>query len=142
MNDVKSNPWVRRVTISPGSISVLKSARHDRPEGWSRLQVLACGVCGTDLHLLHGMTLPTGAEYPVYPGHEVAARILETDPDAELPPGATVILHPLLPCGGCNPCKTGRENQCASSEMLGIHRAGGLSDELIWRSDRLVAVDN
>ncbi len=142
MNDAKSDPRVRRVAISPGSVSVLETARHDRPAGWSRLQVLACGVCGTDLHLLHGMKMPAGAAYPVYPGHEVAARILEADPDADLPPGTTVILHPLLPCGACDPCKTGREHQCASGEMLGIHRPGGLSDELIWRSDRLVAVDD
>ena len=145
MNDAKPDPLVRgvrRVVISPGSVSVQETARHDRPGGWARLKVLACGVCGTDLHLLHGMTMLSGAEYPVYPGHEVAARVLEADPDAKLPPGTVVILHPLLPCGACDRCKTGREHQCLSAEMLGIHRPGGLSDEVIWRSDRLVAVND
>lgn len=141
MNDVRSAPCHRSVVISPGSITVSEIPRQDRPRGWARLQVLACGICGTDLHLLHGMTMPVGAQYPVYPGHEVAARVIEADPDTGLAPGTTVVLHPVLPCASCPACTSGREHQCAMGEILGIHWPGGLSDELVWRSDRLVAVD-
>lgn len=142
MNDERSPPRRRSAMIKPGSIAITEIASPERSPGWTRLQVLACGVCGTDLHLLRGMTMPVGASYPVYPGHEVAARVVEADPDVGPAAGATVVLHPLLPCGNCAACTNGRENQCDTAEMLGIHRRGGLSDELIWRSDRLVEVDD
>jgi len=114
--------------------------RGVRPPKWTRLQVLACGVCGTDLHAFHGMTLPPGAHYPVYPGHEVAARVIEADPDGGPEVGAVVVLHPLLPCGTCIACTSGREQHCSRAEVLGFNQKGGLSDELLWRSDRLVEV--
>lgn len=129
---------IPRVTISPGQIALLDMPRQERPPGWARLKVLACGICGTDLHLLHGMKLPLGAAYPVCAGHEVAAEVIEADPDCGPQPGTRVILHPLLPCGHCASCASGRENQCESAEMLGVHRPGGLAKELVWRSDRLV----
>lgn len=128
------------VTVSPGHMSLVDMPRQARPTGWTRLKVLACGICGTDLHLLHGMRLPLGAAYPVCPGHEVAAEVLEADPDCGPKPGTRVVLHPLLTCGSCGACASGRENRCESGEMLGIHRAGGLAEELMWRSDRLVPV--
>ncbi|MDP3494875.1 MAG: alcohol dehydrogenase catalytic domain-containing protein [Hyphomonadaceae bacterium] len=106
------------------------------------MKVLACGICGTDLHLLHGMKLPTGAEYPVFPGHEVAAEVLEADPGCGPQPGARVVVHPLLPCGECADCTSGREHYCAFGQMLGVHRPGGLAKEMVWRSDRLVPADD
>lgn len=132
----------RRLVISPGELSLQDAPREERPAGWARLKVLACGICGTDLHLLHGMKLPLGAAYPVYPGHEVAAEVIEADAGCGPQPGTKVVLHPLLPCGRCDDCVSGRENHCSSGEMLGVHRAGGLAEEMIWRSDRLVAADD
>lgn len=132
----------RRVVIEPGSISVRDMPRDERPPGWSRLQVLACGICGTDQHLFHGMVLPPGVSYPVYPGHEVAARVVESDPQTGPDPGSIVVLHPLLPCGTCSACEAGADQLCRTAGMLGIHHKGGLADEMVWRSDRLVPVRN
>lgn len=132
----------RRVVIEPGSIAVRDMPRDERPPGWSRLQVLACGICGTDQHLLHGMVLPPGVSYPVYPGHEVAARVVESDPQTGPEPGSIVVLHPLLPCGSCSACQAGADQLCRTAGMLGIHHKGGLADEMVWRSDRLVPVRN
>jgi 2-desacetyl-2-hydroxyethyl bacteriochlorophyllide A dehydrogenase len=132
----------RRVVIEPGSIAVHRMPRGERHPGWSRLQVLACGICGTDQHLLHGMVLPPGVSYPVYPGHEVAARVIEADAQVGPEPGSIVVLHPLLPCGSCASCTTGSEQLCPTAGMLGIHHKGGLADEMLWRSDRLVQIRN
>jgi len=126
--------------ISPGQLALTSVPKESRAPGWARLKVLACGICGTDLHLLHGMKMPAGAEYPVHPGHEVAAVVIEADPGCGPPPGSTVVVHPLLPCGKCEDCKTGREHYCMFGEMLGVHRAGGLAEEMLWPSDRLVPI--
>lgn len=137
-----SEPTNLRIVMSPGHIGLVEAPREPRKPGWARLKVLACGICGTDLHLHHGMTMPAGAEYPVYPGHEVAAENIEADPGVGPPPGTRVVVHPLLPCGKCDSCLAGREHYCPSGEMLGIHRAGGLAKEMVWPSDRLVQIDD
>lgn len=126
--------------ISPGQLSLANLPKEPRAPGWTRLKVLACGICGTDLHLLHGMKMPAGADYPVHPGHEVAALVIEADPGRGPQPGAKVVVHPLLPCGKCDDCKSGREHYCTFGEMLGVHRAGGLAEEMLWPSDRLVPI--
>jgi len=131
-----------RLVVSPGQLLLENAPKEARPAGWARLKVLACGICGTDLHLLYGMKLPMGAAYPIFPGHEVAAEVIEADPGCGPQPGSRVVLHPLLTCGRCQECISGRENHCASGEMLGVHRAGGLAQEMIWRSDRLVPADD
>jgi len=128
--------------ISPGQLSLAELPREPRAPGWARLKVLACGICGTDLHLLHGMKMPAGAEYPVHPGHEVAAEVIEADPGHGPQPGTRVVVHPLLPCGKCEDCTSGKEHYCAFGEMLGIHRSGGLAEEMLWPSDRLVPADD
>ena len=139
---MKPEPNNLRVVISPGHIALAATPREPREAGWARLRVLACGICGTDLHLHHGMKLPLGAEYPVYPGHEVAAEVIEADPGVGPQPGTRVVVHPLLPCGKCEDCMSGREHYCAYGEMLGVHRAGGLAEEMVWPSNRLVPVDD
>jgi 2-desacetyl-2-hydroxyethyl bacteriochlorophyllide A dehydrogenase len=128
--------------ISPGQLSLAELPREPRAPGWARLKVLACGICGTDLQLLHGMKMPAGAEYPVHPGHEVAAEVIEADPGHGPQPGTRVVVHPLLPCGKCEDCTSGKEHYCAFGEMLGIHRSGGLAEEMLWPSDRLVPADD
>jgi 2-desacetyl-2-hydroxyethyl bacteriochlorophyllide A dehydrogenase len=102
--------------------------------------VTACGICGTDLHLLHGMTMPAGASYPVVPGHEVAGTVVELgDGLTDLTVGESVVLHPLTPCGRCEPCTTGAEQRCDNARILGIHDPGGMADEVVWPAHRMVA---
>ena len=43
------------------------------------VEVAACGLCGTDLHILDGEFAPS---LPVIPGHEFAGRIVAFGPDA------------------------------------------------------------
>src|SRR4026209_2072475 len=89
---------VRYIEISPGEIHLRHGDRPDLPHGWARVRVDACAVCGTDVHMFEGMDLPTGVEYPVRPGHEVAGTVVEVDADAaSISVGSAVVLHPLAP---------------------------------------------
>jgi 2-desacetyl-2-hydroxyethyl bacteriochlorophyllide A dehydrogenase len=149
-----ANRTNRFVEVAPGSVSIRTEPRGQRPvsRGEARVEVLACGICGTDLHLLQGMRLPPGAEYPVRPGHEVCGRILELgeptaqeggEEGAEEAPtlGDLVVLHPVRPCGVCSSCAAGFDQLCPRGEILGIHRPGGLADEVIWPTDRMVRIE-
>ena len=117
------------------------------PAGWARVQVSACGLCGTDLHVVEGMTLQPGVEYPLRPGHEVAGTVREINANGlgplpeDVHVGAPVVLHPLAPCGECAHCATGVENLCSAALTLGFHVAGGMADEVIWPATRLVGVE-
>ena len=140
----------RFVEVAPNSVTVRTERRGQRPvsRGEARVEVLACGICGTDLHLWHGMRLPPGAEYPVRPGHEVCGRIVElgeptSGNGAEQTPslGDVVVLHPVRPCGTCSSCAAGFDQLCPHGEILGIHQPGGLADEVIWPTDRMVRIE-
>jgi D-arabinose 1-dehydrogenase-like Zn-dependent alcohol dehydrogenase len=127
----------RYVEVEPGSLRIREEEPRPLPAGWGRVRVLACGVCGTDLHLFHGMDLPRGKSYPVRPGHEVAGTVLEGEL-GEIRVGTSVVLHPLLPCGTCSACRAGFENRCRTAHALGIDDPGGLADEVLWPLTRMV----
>jgi 6-hydroxycyclohex-1-ene-1-carbonyl-CoA dehydrogenase len=95
------------------------------------IAVAGCGVCHTDLHYLdHGT--PTFKVPPIILGHEVAGIV------AALGPGVTtlaesdrVLVPAVLSCGHCTLCRSGRENICENSRMLGNHIDGGFAEYLV-----------
>lgn len=92
------------------------------------LQVLACGVCRTDLHLADG-ELPD-ARYPVTPGHEIVGRVVAVAADVtELRRGDRVGVPWLgWTCGLCAYCKSGRENLCDHARFTGCTIDGGYAE--------------
>lgn len=90
------------------------------------MQVTACGLCGTDLHLLDGV-LPT--TYPLTPGHEFAGEIVEVGPEVHgLSVGDRVAVDPNLPCGMCRWCRAGRGNLCQVWDAIGVSRSGAAAE--------------
>jgi threonine dehydrogenase-like Zn-dependent dehydrogenase len=83
-----------------------------------RVRMRAAGLCGSDLHLVHG-----GFGIPFTLGHELAG---------ELSDGTPVAIEPLVPCGHCEFCIPGDYNLCraAPNMIVGIMRDGGMADEL------------
>ena len=145
-----SGPTSDTSRSAPGSVELRRGPAAPLAPGMARVRVLACGVCGTDLHLLHGMVLPAGAAYPVRPGHEVCGVVDEVRRSADVrrgrprcrpTVGTTVVLHPLATCGRCERCAGGRDHLCGHARILGIDAAGGMADEVVWPLDRLVPVD-
>lgn len=85
-------------------------SRPSVPAKAALIQIAACGVCGTDLHILKGHW-PKPLPWPFTLGHELAGVVvekgaaLETDFMGEpLQVGAKVMLPPLMPCGSCHYC--------------------------------------
>jgi propanol-preferring alcohol dehydrogenase len=103
------------------------------------VRVLACGVCRTDVHLWDGSVLPPGADYPLVPGHEVCGRVEEVDGDGGgVAVGDLVVAHLLAPCGACAACRAGTEQRCEQAPVLGIQAPGGLAEQFVWPTGRLV----
>jgi alcohol dehydrogenase, propanol-preferring len=95
------------------------------------VRVAACGVCHTDLHYVdHGT--PTFKPPPLVLGHEIAGIVAETGAGVErFATGDRVLLPAVLPCGSCTLCRTGRENVCERSVMLGNNVDGGYAEYIV-----------
>jgi 2-desacetyl-2-hydroxyethyl bacteriochlorophyllide A dehydrogenase len=78
----------------------------------------ACGVCGTDLHILAGEFPPT--PYPIVPGHEAAGTVSAVGSKVVgLREGDRVAIDPSLFCGSCHFCRVGRGNLCERWGAIG-----------------------
>lgn len=88
-----------------------------------------CGLCGTDLEILHG-AMPAGhVRYPLVPGHEWTGVVEEVGSSVKnIKPGDRVSVEGYLPCGKCSACLMGEANRCAAHEQLGLTHNGGLAE--------------
>lgn len=90
------------------------------------VKVAACGLCGTDLHILQGEFAPT---LPIVPGHEFAGEIVELGSDVtELAIGDLVAVDPSLYCHECHYCRIGRGNLCERWNAIGVSKPGGAAE--------------
>jgi 2-desacetyl-2-hydroxyethyl bacteriochlorophyllide A dehydrogenase len=90
------------------------------------VDVSACGLCGTDLHILQGEFAPT---LPVIPGHEFAGVVAEVGADVtEVVVGDRVAVDPSLYCFECRHCRSGRNNLCERWGGIGVSTAGGAAE--------------
>ncbi|MBT1094522.1 zinc-dependent alcohol dehydrogenase family protein [Streptomyces sp. Tu102] len=90
------------------------------------VDVAACGLCGTDLHILQGEFAPT---LPVVPGHEFAGEVVGLGSEVtELALGDRVAVDPSLYCHECRYCRVGRNNLCARWQAIGVTVAGGAAE--------------
>ena len=103
----------------PGSFRVAQVPDPTPGEGQIVVQVAACGVCGTDIHIMDGEFPPT--PYPITPGHEFAGTVAAVAGDVaiDLPVGAKVAVDPSLYCGYCRRCRAGRDNLCENWAAIG-----------------------
>ncbi|AOP47425.1 zinc-dependent alcohol dehydrogenase family protein [Streptomyces lydicus] len=124
----------------PGPITSgpLASVRRPLPEPGPRellLDVEACGVCRTDLHLAEGDLPPRRPE--TVPGHEIVGRVAAAG-DAvtgfrvgDRAGGAWL----RSTCGMCRYCRAGRENLCPASRYTGWDADGGFATRTLVPAD-------
>jgi propanol-preferring alcohol dehydrogenase len=111
------------VLSAPGRLLELR----DRPEptptaGQVLIEVEACGICRTDLHVVDGDLAPLG--HPVVPGHQIVGTVAGSGERVGVPwLGWT--------CGACRYCRAGRENLCDSARFTGYHIDGGFAERCV-----------
>ncbi|MCT2593459.1 zinc-dependent alcohol dehydrogenase family protein [Streptomyces sp. N2-109] len=90
------------------------------------VKVAACGLCGTDLHILQGEFAPS---LPLVPGHEFAGEVVGLGADVtELSEGDRVAVDPSLYCHECRYCRVGHNNMCDRWAAIGVTTAGGAAE--------------
>lgn len=93
------------------------------------LRVAACGICGTDRHIMHGEFT---AVPPVIIGHECSGEVLAVgDGVTTLAPGDRVAIDPNMPCGLCRPCRRGQIHLCQNLRALGVDLDGGFAELMV-----------
>jgi propanol-preferring alcohol dehydrogenase len=92
------------------------------------IEVEACGVCRTDLHLIDG-ELPDPVR-PIIPGHEIVGRVAALGAEVSgFAPGQRVGVPWLgWTCGKCRFCITDRENLCDLARFTGYQINGGYAE--------------
>jgi propanol-preferring alcohol dehydrogenase len=92
------------------------------------LEVEACGVCRTDLHIVDG-DLATH-RLPLVPGHEIVGTVVAAGEDAKRFRVGERVGVPWLAgtCGVCRFCRSGRENLCDRATFTGYDRDGGFAE--------------
>jgi alcohol dehydrogenase, propanol-preferring len=89
------------------------------------LEVAACAVCRTDLHILDGeLDKP---KLPLVPGHQIVGRVASVG--ERFQPGERVGVPWLgWTDGDCRFCRSGRENLCDGARFTGYDRDGGYAE--------------
>jgi D-arabinose 1-dehydrogenase-like Zn-dependent alcohol dehydrogenase len=101
------------------------------------VEVKACGLCGSDIHMLKGET-PVGKK-PITFGHEIAGVIAEKGRNVEdWKTGDRVAVSCVTSCGYCYNCQRGRDGICVNRVLIGIHVDGGLAQYVRVKPRNLV----
>ncbi|MEH6627130.1 MAG: alcohol dehydrogenase catalytic domain-containing protein [Motiliproteus sp.] len=89
--------------------------------GDALVRIEAAGICGSDMHAYHGHD-PRRVP-PLVLGHEACGVVVEGRYQ-----GQRVVLNPLITCGECHECLTGRTNLCSERTAIGLARPGALAE--------------
>jgi alcohol dehydrogenase, propanol-preferring len=112
----------------------LSESELDRPSpgrGQVAVEVGACGVCRTDLHVVDGDLHEP--KLPLIPGHQVVGRVIEAGEGTERFATGDRVGIPWLgwTCGECRYCLTGRENLCPRARFTGYQLDGGYAEATV-----------
>lgn len=108
----------------PKEIKLIERAIPVPGVGEVLIQVMASGICGTDIHIFNGEYL--GA-YPVIPGHEFSGVVVSTGENVtRIKAGDRVAVEPNIACDNCVHCLNNRQNFCLNWQAIGVTLPGGM----------------
>ena len=114
------------------------------------VEVLWCGICGTDLHeyMVGPIVTPvsphplTGVTIPQTLGHEFSARVVEAGADVtDVKVGDRVSIMPAIVCGRCHWCRRGLGHLCVKFACTGLSaETGGLAQYAVLKDYQLATL--
>jgi propanol-preferring alcohol dehydrogenase len=127
---MNQNRFMRAMVLDqPGKPLILRDRPSPEPQDHQvQLQVLACAVCRTDLHVVDG-ELPN-PKLPLIIGHEIVGRVTRVGQRATLLSLGQRVGVPWLgwTCGKCSYCCSGNENLCSQARFTGYTIDGGYAE--------------
>jgi threonine dehydrogenase-like Zn-dependent dehydrogenase len=101
------------------------------------VRVAACGICGSDLHMLEAKLIPSGAIM----GHEASGVVEQVGSEITgFAAGDHVAIQPFDPCGTCGPCTSGASQRCVNNARttLGLGFRPGAYAERVAVSEQML----
>jgi (R,R)-butanediol dehydrogenase/meso-butanediol dehydrogenase/diacetyl reductase len=131
-----------RAAFFTGQQSLVVEEREAAPPGVGEVQieVAYAGICGTDLHILHG-AMADRVPLPAVLGHESSGRLSALGSEVDgWRVGDPVAVMPLRWCGECAACRAGYTHVCQRLKVIGVDLPGAMQG--LWNvpADTLVAL--
>ncbi|TFD55626.1 Zn-dependent alcohol dehydrogenase [Cryobacterium sp. Hh7] len=124
--------------IGQGAIDIATIDPVAPAAGQVQIAVAYTGLCGTDLHILHG-NMDSRVELPAIIGHEMSGRIAAIGAGVtEWAIGDPVTVMPLDWCNDCPACRAGNQHVCQNLNFIGIDSPGSLQER--WNVPENVVV--
>lgn len=125
------------VYTQPNEVMIQDRPMPSAADGEVVLQIEAVGICGSDMHAYHGHD-PRRKPGLVL-GHEFCGKVTESrHPQYKI--GQRVTGNPLIVCGYCDYCVTGRNNLCSNRTMVGMTRPGAFAQYMSIPASSLVDI--
>ena len=136
---------MRAVACQHAELEVVDVPEPVPARGQVRIEVLRCGICGSDLHARHGidewaqMAQRTGydrfgrSDQPIVFGHEFSGSVAEYGPrcGGKLPTGTPVVAVPLV-----------RGTHGIDAVGLSAHAPGAYAEQMIVQESMMMPVPN
>jgi alcohol dehydrogenase, propanol-preferring len=124
--------------LDQGPLRLEEVANPQPGDGEIVIQVTACGVCRSNLHMIEGDWASAGvpAYTPIIPGHEVVGTIAAVGSGVDsLNVGDRVGVQPLWStCGRCDYCLSGADELCQSKHITGETVDGGYAEQMLAKA--------
>ncbi len=115
------------VMTAPGAIEFHEIDQPTPGDGEVLMQTRRIGVCGSDIHVWHGLHPYT--PFPVVQGHEVGGVVAAVGANVtRVKPGDKITFMPQVTCGECYSCRHGMYHICENLKVMGF-QTGGAAQE-------------
>ena len=126
--------------VGDRTLTVIRQEPRSPGRGEVAIDVAYTGICGTDLHILHG-AMDARVTLPAVLGHEMSGTIGAVGDGVDgWSPGDRVTVMPLAWCGRCPACRAGHQHICHNLDFLGIDSPGSMQASWTVSQDVLVAL--
>lgn len=126
----------------PGAVEIDIAARPEPGPNDILIRVLACGICGTDVHIYNwDPSISEMMDPPIVFGHEFCGTVEELGSEVDgtrVARGDYVSAEMHVVCGFCRECRTGKKHVCRNTHILGIHENGCFAEYVLVPASNVI----